>query len=210
MKENIFILGDSYSTYAGYIPNGYRFYYSDEREALPIIKGVDKTWWSILAKKNELNIVVNDSYSGSTVCNTVRADLDISTSFVNRVDGYVARDFFAKNKIDRVFIFGGTNDSWLDCPIGDLQYFDWTEADLKCVLPAFCYIVAKLKEFVGGIVIIINTQLKDEIARGFICACQKYGVEYILLEDIDKENGHPTELGMEQISSQISAFLEKL
>ena len=35
-KNNVFILGDSYSTYEGYIPDGYRFYYWDERTADPI------------------------------------------------------------------------------------------------------------------------------------------------------------------------------
>lgn len=31
-KNNVFIMGDSYSTYQGYIPKGYHFYYSDERK----------------------------------------------------------------------------------------------------------------------------------------------------------------------------------
>ena len=46
-KNNVFIMGDSYSTYRGYIPEGYYFYYSDERKENPIVKGVEKTWWNI-------------------------------------------------------------------------------------------------------------------------------------------------------------------
>lgn len=40
-------MGDSYSTYEGYIPQGYHFYYSDKRTEKPIIRGVEKTWWNI-------------------------------------------------------------------------------------------------------------------------------------------------------------------
>ena len=88
MKENrnIFIMGDSYSTYTGYIPEGYNSYYGDNRKDNPIVNGVDKTWWRILANENNLNIVLNDSYSGSTVCNTVREGFKLDTSFINRID----------------------------------------------------------------------------------------------------------------------------
>ena len=58
MKNNVFIMGDSYSTYEGYIPEGYHFYYSDERKEKPIVKGVEKTWWKILANENN-NIFYN-------------------------------------------------------------------------------------------------------------------------------------------------------
>jgi len=83
MKENnVFIMGDSYSTYKGYIPEGYSFYYSDERTETPIVKGVEKTWWNILANENNLNIILNDSFSGSTICNTVKVRLCIRFQFL--------------------------------------------------------------------------------------------------------------------------------
>ena len=175
MKENnkVFIMGDSYSTYDGYIPEGYHSYYSDQREIAPVIKGVEKTWWKILEKENNLDIILNDSFSGSTVCNTVRETLSIETSFVRRIDKYVKENFFAENKINTMFVFGGTNDSWIDCPIGELKYSDWTDDDLKCVLPAFCYLINRAKEVVENIIVIINTDLKPEITKGFTEACEK-------------------------------------
>jgi len=206
-KKNLFIMGDSYSTYEGYVPDGYRSYYSDTRKDSPIVKGVGNTWWKILANENNLNIILNDSYSGSTVCNTVRETLSLESSFVNRIDKYIAEQFFAKNTIDTMFIFGGTNDSWIDAPIGELKYSDWTADELKCVLPAFCYLIAKAKKVVGEVIVIINTELKEEITKGFIEACEENEVRYLCLEEIDKENGHPTELGMRQISKQVSECL---
>lgn len=206
-ENNVFIMGDSYSTYKSYIPEGYAAYYSDEREENPVVRGVEKTWWKILATENELNIVLNDSFSGSTVCNTVRESLSLDTSFINRMDKYISEDFFDKNQIGTMFIFGGTNDSWIDAPIGNLKYSDQTEEDLKCVLPAFCYLIGKAKEVVDNILVIINSELKDEITNGFIEACTKYGIRYLLLNGIDKENGHPTETGMKQICRQVTECL---
>ena len=207
MKNNVFIMGDSYSTYKGYIPEGYAAYYSDERAESPIVKGVDKTWWKILATENNLNIVLNDSYSGSTVCNTVRESFSLDTSFINRMDKYIGENFFVHNKIDTMFIFGGTNDSWIDAPIGENKYSEWTEDDLKCVLPAFCYLTDRAKSVVDNIVVIINTDLKEEITKGFTEACAKNGIKCLLLKEIDKENGHPSEKGMKQICEQVAKHL---
>lgn len=208
-QKNVFIMGDSYSTYKGYIPDGYSAYYSDARKDEPIINGVDKTWWRILAKENALNIVMNDSYSGSTVCNTVRESLSVTSSFISRMDKYISQNFFEANDVQTAIIFGGTNDSWIDAPIGTLKYSNWSEEELKCVLPAFCYLLEKAKVSVKEIIVIINTNLKQEIAEGFIEACEKNGIRYLCLKDIDKKNGHPTELGMKQISEQVALVLNK-
>lgn len=208
-KNNVFIMGDSYSTYKGYIPDGYGSYYSDERTDNPVVKGVEKTWWGILSGESSFNIVLNDSFSGSTICNTVRESLSLQSSFVNRMDKYIAENFFAENKINTMFIFGGTNDSWIDAPVGNPVYSDWTDDELRCVLPAFCYLITMAKKSVENVLVIINTDLKEEITKGFVESCDKIGVRYLLLSEIDKQNGHPTELGMRQISEQVMSCLEQ-
>ena len=207
--KNIFIMGDSYSTYRGYIPEGYSCYYSEDRADKPFVTSVTKTWWKIFEKENSLNIVFNDSFSGSTVCNTVRETFPISSSFVSRIDKYISEDFFAKNNVDTMLIFGGTNDSWINAPIGENKYENLTEEDLKCILPAFCYLIEKAKNAVKNITVILNTGLKPEITEGIIEICEKNEIGYLCLKDIDKENGHPTELGMKQIAEQLTDFLNK-
>lgn len=206
-QNNVMIIGDSYSTYGGYIPEGYHTFYSDAREAAPIVKGVEKTWWHQLMAENDFNLLLNDSYSGSTICNTVREYLSVDTSFIRRIDRYIAENFFTENKIDTLFIFGGTNDSWIDAPVGETKYADWTEDDLKCVLPAFCYLVARAKEVAEQVICIANTGLKPEITAGFIEACEKSNVKCLVLKDIEKEKGHPTVLGMKQICEQVATCL---
>lgn len=206
--KNVFIIGDSYSTYRGYNPEGYNCYYGDDRTAEPVVRGVDKTWWRILARERDLNIVLNDSFSGSTICNTVRESLSVETSFISRIDKYIERGFFDESKIDLMLIFGGTNDSWIDAPIGALKYADQTSEELKRVLPAFCYLISKAKTVTKEVVVIVNSDLKEEITCGFCEACETLGVKYLCLEGIDKKNGHPTELGMEQIASQVALALK--
>lgn len=210
MKNNLFIIGDSYSTYEGYIPEGYQFYYGDDRTDMPIVKGVEKTWWKIFEKENNVNIILNDSFSGSTICNTVRENYTIGSSFVSRIDKYITEEFFSENTINTLFIFGGTNDSWIDAPVGNHKYSGWTDDDLKYVLPAFCYLIHRAKEVVENVVVIINSELKKDIENGFVEACEKNNLKYLCLKNIDKENGHPTEYGMKQISEQVTKCCENL
>ena len=197
-------MGDSYSTYKGYIPSGYQSYYSDERIEQPVVNGVDKTWWKILANQKQLQIF-NDSFSGSTICTTVREQLTIETSFVKRMDKYLGADYFTKNKIDTIILFGGTNDSWIDAPIGELLFDDWNDTNLKSVIPAFCYLLYSVKKIQGNpyVFLVINSDLKEDITEKLVEACEWYKVDYVQLKEIDKQNGHPTVLGMQQIAQQI-------
>ena len=200
-------MGDSYSTYKGFVPEGYHFYYWTGRTEKPVINGVEKTWWKMLESENNAKIVRNDSYSGSTICNTVRESHTLDSSFVNRIDKYVSEGFFLKNHVDSFLIFGGTNDSWINSPVGECKYSDWTEEDLKSVLPAFGYLLSKAKSVCDNVTVIINTGLKPEIVSGFTDACERFNVKYALLKDIDKQNGHPTEAGMRQITDQVCAII---
>ena len=51
--------------------------------------------------------------------------------------------------------------------------------------------------------------IKPQIIEGMRCAAEHIGVEYLALHDIDKMNGHPTVLGMQQIYTQFVSFLQK-
>ena len=208
--EKIFIIGDSYSTYEGYIPEGYAFYYSminPTEEERPHIGGVENTWWKILSKELDYEIVMNDSYSGSTICTNWERDID--TSFIDRIDKYIADGYFDGKEIDRFFVFGGTNDSWRNYTLGDIKKSHWTKEDFKCVIPSLCYLFSKIKSVCKNakITAIINTQLMEGLSDGIISVCKEFGAEYVKLENIEKLNGHPTTFGMQQIASQIKAAI---
>ena len=111
---------------------------------------------------------------------------------------------------DILFIFGGTNDSWLGVPVGEPKYSDWTEEDLKCFLPAFCKMISDALEQAPGteIVNIVNSELSDEVTLGQAGVCEHYGVTCVMLHDIDKGWGHPSVEGMKAIHDQVIAAME--
>ena len=204
--NNVIIFGDSYSTYSGYIPEGYAVYYSGKRETPPDVSDVSKTWWHQVINENGATLVQNNSWSGSTICYTGYGytDRSESSSFIYRFNKLVDEGFFKQNKVDSVLVFGGTNDSWCQAPVGQLQFSDWTHDSLFFVLPAVCHFFNRLKEELGEaeIICIINTGLKKEITEGMKKACEYYGIKTVELKDVDKLNGHPTEKGMTEIKDQ--------
>ncbi len=203
---NVFILGDSYSTFEGFIPDWCEPYYTKKPGKDIEVNDVSQTWWYKLLEETQSCLVRNCSYSGTTICNTGYDGEDCShKSFIARLDRLIAEGFFNTNNVNTFFVFGGTNDSWAGSPIGEPKYMDWSKEDLYMTMPAFCYLLHRISEDIpcARVVCIINTELNLQIQKGLKNACEMYKVESIQLNDIDKYNGHPTIKGMEQIKEQI-------
>ena len=209
MIGNFMIFGDSYSTHKDHIPDGYAFYYCDggRDESQPVTKMTAKeTWWGRLTARTDATLVYNDSWSGSTVGYTgYQGDCSTSSSFIYRYRQLSKRGFFEADPIDTVFVFGGTNDSWSNAPLGEEQYGEWTEEDLYRVRPALCYFVGTLKKELphARIVVIANCDIKTEVIECIEHAASFFGAECVTLDGVDKLCGHPTVRGMEEICSQI-------
>ena len=206
-NENIMIFGDSYSTFAGCIPTGYAPYYSGRRERGPDIESADQSWWGMMVNESGANLVRNDSWSGSTIGYTGYNNSDTSktSSFIFRLEKLTQEGFFESNTIDRVFVFGGTNDSWSNAPLGSEMSEGWERSDLYNVLPAISYFFTKLREVLPDAKIygICNCDIKPEVTNAIQSASEKVGGKAIVIEKIDKLNGHPTPLGMIQIKDQV-------
>lgn len=200
-----YILGDSYSTFVNCIPEGNACYYSGGGD----VTDKKQTWWYRLLDNTESELIKNNSYSGSTVCNTGYNGYCPESSFIGRFDKDSSSGFFKENMPDTFLIFGGTNDTWADSPIGEPVFGEWTEDDLKCALPAFCYLLNNISKNLSQskIVVILNTDLKKEICDGFTAISKEYGAYSVQLCAIDKRDGHPTALGMMQIYEQVYNFL---
>lgn len=65
------IIGDSYSTFKGFVPKEYDCYYPNP-ELVDDVIYVEDTWWGKLINHQGMRLLVNDSYSGATVCTCVR------------------------------------------------------------------------------------------------------------------------------------------
>ena len=203
-KRTFGILGDSYSTFAGAIPQGNECYYPS-----PIVEDVcrvEDTWWHILMTRRGLQLLVNDSYSGATVCTHTRNGQPFSSAFTERAK----RSFSGEKQMDYIILFGGTNDSWLERTIGQVKYADRTQEDLKQVLPAYCEVLEYLITHNPNsqIIAVVNTDLHKDIHNGILDAATHYGVAVVLLDAISKQYGHPNALGMGQIADQIEAVLK--
>lgn len=202
----ILIIGDSYSTFDGHIPEGYVFWYSADDRGRTDVTAVEETWWHQLIGRVECTLVRNESYSGTTVCNTERPTMP-GTSFIYRTERLVESGFFRENSIDTVFIFGCTNDSWIDSPVGENKYENIDREDIRSVLPAYSYLVSLVRENAptARIISIINCDIKDEIMDGVERCAAHYGVTAVRLKGISKQNGHPDKKGMTEICEQVLA-----
>lgn len=207
----VYILGDSYSTYEGCVPKGYDCYYADEIKSITDVCHQSETWWQQLITAAGGELFKNNSYSGTTVCNTGYNGADCTAiSFIGRFAAEVKNGCFHTEQPNTFFIFGATNDYWAGSPLGSLQWEGWTPESLKCVFPAFCYLLHSVKQALPKtkIVVIINDLFNPEFAQTLVTACEKYAVCPVRLSNISKQGGHPDKLGMTQIFQQICSTLE--
>ncbi len=208
--QNVMIIGDSYSTFEGYVPEGHAVYYSNAGTPETDVRHVEETWWHQLCTDMNLNLVLNESWSGTTLCHTgYDGDCSKTSSFIYRLEKLIAEGFFEKNDIDTVFVFGCTNDSWANSPLGEIKLCDYQAEDLFSVCPAIGYLVSRLKEILpdGNIVFIINTNIKAEIKEAVKAVSDHNGTVYVELSRIDKLCGHPTVKGMGEIKEQVKAVI---
>ncbi|MBQ8915087.1 MAG: hypothetical protein IJ046_02795 [Clostridia bacterium] len=214
MKDlgNVFILGDSYSTFEGYVPEGYEVWYTPAGRDCNNVCRVEECWWHQFFANAPARLLYNCSWSGTTICNTGYEGSDCSDkSFIARLDKFIAEGYFEKNRVDTMIIFGSTNDSWADSPVGEEKLSGWTDEDLYCVYPAFSYMLSRAKAALpdARIVFVMNFCLKEEFSRVFSRACRHFGVEFLPLSEFQLGGGHPTVAGMESICRQITDYFEE-
>lgn len=204
------ILGDSYSTFKGYlVDSSYSTWYPDSsaaQEAATDVLSVEDTWWWKFANDYGCRMLENDSYSGTTICYDgygTGTDDGKATSFITRADKLTTPEL--------ILVFGGTNDAWVNVGMGEYKYSGWTESDLETFRPALAKLLDDLQHaHVGAdIVFILNddTTVSGRIGESVNTVCAHYGVPVLALSGISKLGGHPNAAGMSAISSQLISFL---
>jgi hypothetical protein len=201
---SVSILGDSYSTFESYVqPDTNYVWYFPTPHPNTDVTSVRQTWWHRFILENHYRLCVNNSFSGSTICNTGYRQADYSDrSFITRMDNL--------GNPDILLIFGATNDCWAKAPIGDYQYAGWTKPDLYRFRPAMAYMLDYLTARYPNVAIyfLLNSELTPEINESVKTVCGHYGVECVELKGIDKKSGHPTVKGMGEIAEQVTVFLK--
>ena len=204
-KKAVSILGDSYSTFEGYVTpdTNEMWYYAQANPSSTDVADVSQTWWHQLITRQGWKFCVNNSYSGSTISYHGYSANDYSKrSFLTRMNNLGSPDI--------IFIFGATNDSWAGAPVGEYQYENLSKANFWTFRPAMARMLEWMtRRYVGtDIYFLLNDGLRDEINESVRTICQHYGVKCIELHDIDKKSGHPSVKGMKQIADQIVEALK--
>ena len=114
------ILGDSISTYKGYIPEGNATQYPSGD-----VDDVSKTWWHILLTKLGAKLCVNNSWSGRQVCGLAEDEAVHAIGKLHRVKGskYINLDGSTEEATeniqpDIILIMLGVNDFYHDITLG--------------------------------------------------------------------------------------------
>lgn len=203
-RRSISVLGDSYSTYENFLPEGNRVWYHEpcllEKTD---VTDVTQTWWHLLCQKRGFKLDTNNSYSGATICNTGYDAKDYTDrSFITRANNLGCPDI--------ILVFGGTNDSWANSPLGEMKHEGYTKQDLFSFRPAVSYLARYLvKRYPNtDVYFILNTDLKPEIGQATQEACERWGAKMITLQNISKKSGHPDAAGMREIARQVSAHVK--
>ena len=198
-KLSISVLGDSYSTFEGYVtPSTNEMWYYEESGNRTDVNDVTQTWWWQVAKEGGYKLCVNNSYSGSTIGYRGYDGNDYADrSFITRMNNL--------GNPDVILIFGATNDSWAGEPVGEYKYSGWTKADFYTFRPAMAYMLQHITNRYPNVDVyfILNSELRDDITESCQTICRHYNVPCIALKDIHKINGHPSVNGMKSIAQQV-------
>lgn len=203
-KPVVSILGDSYSTFDGYVPFGNAVWYETRPSKKTDVFDVKETWWWQLISRGGYILGVNDSYSGATISYTGYSGADYSNrSFITRLPRLGSPDI--------ILIFGATNDSWAGVKVGEYAYGKFSGALLYDFRPAMARLLEEaINRYPGTeIYFIINDGLRDDIVESITEVCRHYSVPFIQLHDIDKMSNHPSKAGMKAIADQVLEVIGK-
>ena len=223
----ISVLGDSISTFKGYIPTADGF-----NEAHPStypsrdVQSWDKTWWGLVIDRLDAKLGINDSWSGSRVQNTYNAEnpggnvgTKVCMSSMTRIS-----NLGTNGTPDVILVYGGTNDGKFSKFGGFDPNQDYSQVDLDAVTwstfeEAYVAMIMRLQYLYPNakIVVVLPTHVsswytdeKLEIMNTSIKQiCEYFDIEYvntpecgITLEDLP-DGLHPNAKGMEYIANAV-------
>ena len=128
------ILGDSISTYTGWIPEQNAVYYTGQ---ISDVSSVNETWWMKSIKKLDMNLCINNSWSGSRVTATVSA---ASSGCVRRCVNLHTETLTP----DVIIVYMGINDFDHNVPIGFYNGMENTSTSTMTFREAYALMLKKI------------------------------------------------------------------
>lgn len=227
--KRISILGDSISTFEGYIPtaDGINLAHRARYPQANLLTDINDTWWMKLINALGAELGVNDSWAGSTVSNSRDInELDFGPDAAMASQTRI-RNLGANGTPDLILFFGGTNDAGKMVEKGrfdsdhalDLAATKWkTFADAypeALLRLRHCYpdaeIITMTPSFSNGY---YDNDRLSEFAELIIEICAHYNVKCIDLRrsgitfDMLPDGLHPNAEGMNRIYNAVINNLE--
>ena len=144
------VMGNSISTYEGYLPSGYAVYYATYRGYTANLQ-VGDTWWMQLSRMTGMTFLTNSSWSGSRVATTSDKSLISAFTSDDRINS-VGRAGIP----DAIIIAGGTNDwSGGKSPLG--EYSTTVFDDSLTFRGAYTMLLYKLKKRYPNIILLCSS-----------------------------------------------------
>ena len=230
MGKVISIMGDSISTFEGWIPvdDGHNLTHRKRYPQANLFEDVRLTWWHMLINNLGAKLGVNDSWAGSMVSNTQTVNSgdkgpDACMSSITRIT-----NLGSNGTPDLIFFYGGTNDAARDVPMGEFDPSKFQQVDLTTTIwstfaDAYAAAIMRMQYFYPDAKIIAMTptwttsyysaQRLDAVAKMIKEVCDYFGVAVVDLRkcginqnNLDKTLGdgiHPSALGMEMIEKYL-------
>lgn len=149
------IIGDSISTYAGFVPEGHAVFYDYSMQQKNGMDSVYDTWWAKVNQALHAYLCVNNSYSGSKVTGDVfpAASSDTRTSMLHT----------ATCSPDLILIYIGFNDFGNGVPIKADRIQNWFRKDPACFRDAYSMMLSKIKRNYPNAKIVCGTLARTAI-----------------------------------------------
>ena len=193
------ILGDSISTLLGYNPEGAAVFYDAYMGRIAGVLAPEDTWWGQVIDALGGELLVNDSFSGSTVCPLRGGDIESHASSDKRTSN-LARDGVSP---DVILIMMGTNDCGMRfSPEGEF-------------IPSYRQMLEKIKRLYPLAEICCITPLKESVfcdavralSREQGCILADLAALKLDVETID--GLHPSANGMKTIADGVLRAFDK-
>ncbi|BDF44268.1 SGNH/GDSL hydrolase family protein [Eisenbergiella sp.] len=226
--KSLSILGDSISTYQGYIPSGYACFYPESGND---VKEVTQTWWMQVLYNTGMRLAVNGSYSASSVCGDSQAEDSSAGCSDRRIKELAGADGMPP---DVILVYLGANDFFRCMDLGKFEgitgrgekyYTNFTEAYERMIQKLlntyptsriYCMTLIEANSGdhprineKGNTIADFNGRIK-EIAAAYglpVIDVHNCGMEVYELNHYTSDGTHPNKEGAAKMANYVTAML---
>ena len=227
----ISIMGDSISTFAGYIPvaDGYNREHLSRYPQDNLLTDVNETWWMQVVDQLDAKLGINESWRGSTLSGAVpvtTGDTGENAAMSNLIR---IQNMGSNGTPDVILLYGGTNDLAHVSKVGTFDpaaaptQVDLTTKKWDNLADGFVHTLLRMRHYYpdATIVALLPTYTasyySDEtLAQGnavMVQICEHYGIPYVDLRESGvtaehlPDGIHPGEEGMDLITAAVLDLL---